>query len=71
MFPTRVTQRLQVLMQERIITNVLRSRSGKLTVPFMLRLFSYVPALRRIPARLIGVGIRPEHVKTPDRTDPR
>ncbi|MFZ0694603.1 MAG: hypothetical protein WAN51_10720 [Alphaproteobacteria bacterium] len=68
MFPTRVTQRLQVLMQERIITDVLRSRSGKLTVPFMLRLFNCFPVLRRIPARIIGVGIRPEHV-TPDRTD--
>jgi 2-polyprenyl-6-methoxyphenol hydroxylase-like FAD-dependent oxidoreductase len=62
--PTRITQRLQVLVQNRIISRVL-GRAGPLRPPLALRLFARVPALRRIPARLVGIGIRPEHVRTP------
>ena len=62
--PTRVTQRLQVLIQDRIIRRVLGS-PGKLSPPLAVRLIAGVPLLRRIPARLIGIGIRPEHVRTP------
>jgi 2-polyprenyl-6-methoxyphenol hydroxylase-like FAD-dependent oxidoreductase len=61
-FPTRFTQRLQVLIQNRIIGKVLAS-SNQLTPPWPLRLFNAFPMLRRIPARMIGVGVRPEHVK--------
>jgi 2-polyprenyl-6-methoxyphenol hydroxylase-like FAD-dependent oxidoreductase len=63
-FPTRVTQRLQVIMQERIISRVLDDTGG-LRVPTMLRLFQRCPWLRRLPARLVGIGVRPEHVRTP------
>ena len=35
-------------------------------LPFLFRLFNWFPVLRRIPARLIGVGVRPEHVHTPE-----
>jgi hypothetical protein len=28
--------------------------------------FRIMPVLRRIPARLVGIGIRPEHIRTPD-----
>ena len=62
MWPTRVTQRLQIFMQDRIVTRVLGAPGAKLSPPFMLRLFARFPLLRRIPARLIGMGVRPEHV---------
>jgi len=35
-------------------------------VPFALRLFEHVPFLRRIPARLVGLGVRREHIRSPD-----
>ena len=63
--PTRVTQRLQVLIQDRVIGRVIES-STKLTVPWPLKLLRQFPLLRRIPARLIGIGFRPEHVRTPN-----
>ncbi|HJY83102.1 MAG TPA: FAD-dependent oxidoreductase [Candidatus Binatia bacterium] len=65
-FPTRLTQRLQVLIQKRVISPVLGNRT-QLSLPWLLRLLRRWPWLRRIPARLIGLGFRPEHVKTPDR----
>ena len=42
---------------------VLFRSKGKLRPPFLLRLFGKYPVLRRLPARLIGMGIRPEHVR--------
>src|SRR2546422_3357534 len=62
--PTRVTQGLQVLIQRRVITRVLGG-ADQLEPPLLLPLFARFPVLRRLPARLIGVGIRPEHVATP------
>lgn len=64
--PTRVTQRLQVMVQRRIIARVL-GESGSLKPPLAVRLLARVPLLRRIPARIVGLGIRPEHV-TPELT---
>ena len=64
-FPTRVTQRLQIFIQDRVITRVLASQQ-QLKLPWPLRLIRRFPILPRIPARLVGIGIRPEHVKTRD-----
>jgi 2-polyprenyl-6-methoxyphenol hydroxylase-like FAD-dependent oxidoreductase len=65
-FPTRVTQTFQVFAHKRFIGPAL-SRSAKLQrLPFPLKLFQIFPLMRRIPARLIGIGARPEHVLTPD-----
>jgi 2-polyprenyl-6-methoxyphenol hydroxylase-like FAD-dependent oxidoreductase len=64
-FPTRATQRLQVVVQNRVIRRVLSS-SKPLTLPLALRLLQRWPILRRIPARLVGMGFRPEHIRTPD-----
>jgi 2-polyprenyl-6-methoxyphenol hydroxylase-like FAD-dependent oxidoreductase len=61
---TRIVQRFQILAQNRVVAPVLRSRTRTLRVPFALRLFIWFPWLRRIPARLVGIGFRPEHVKT-------
>ena len=63
MFPTRVTQRLQVLLQSTIIENAL-SRARPVTPPLLLRALLKVPLLRDLPARLVGVGVRPEHVSS-------
>jgi 2-polyprenyl-6-methoxyphenol hydroxylase-like FAD-dependent oxidoreductase len=64
MLPTRLTQAFQVFVQDRVITRVLGG-GGQVKVPGVVRLMQRFPALRRIPARLIGIGVRPEHVRTP------
>jgi 2-polyprenyl-6-methoxyphenol hydroxylase-like FAD-dependent oxidoreductase len=64
-FPTRATQKLQIAVQNRVIRRVLGS-SGPLKLPFLLRLVRRFPVLRRIPARVIGIGFRPEHIQTRD-----
>ena len=63
--PARATQWVQVQLQNRIVTPVLRSADTP-SPPLPLRLLERFPLLRRIPAYLIGVGVRPEHVTTPD-----
>ncbi|MGH6770657.1 MAG: FAD-dependent oxidoreductase [Xanthobacteraceae bacterium] len=70
MFPTRATQRLQVLIQNNILSRVLASRTAP-KPPWPVRLLGRCPMLQRIPARLIGLGIRPEHVRTPEAVPPR
>jgi len=62
-WPVRLTQRLQILAQDRIIARVLKS-NAPLEPPLLLRLLSRSPLLQRIPGRLIGMGVRPEHVAT-------
>jgi 2-polyprenyl-6-methoxyphenol hydroxylase-like FAD-dependent oxidoreductase len=72
-FPTRAMQKLQVMVQNGVIRRVLASsrRSGSepssqpFTLPWPLRLLRRWPILRRIPARVIGMGFRPEHVRSP------
>jgi 2-polyprenyl-6-methoxyphenol hydroxylase-like FAD-dependent oxidoreductase len=60
--PTRVTQRGQVIVQNRIIGRVLTTQATSFSLPLPLRLLRDWPFLRRIPARIIGMGVRPEHV---------
>ncbi|GEO13616.1 FAD-dependent oxidoreductase [Microvirga aerophila] len=62
--PTRLTQRLQVLIQNRMIRGVLGSQ-GSIAAPWFVRLFFSWPFSRRLPARVIGMGFRPEHVHLP------
>jgi 2-polyprenyl-6-methoxyphenol hydroxylase-like FAD-dependent oxidoreductase len=64
-FPTRVTQRLQVFIQNRVIRRVL-SGTAPPDPPFVLKLAQWFPVLQRQLARLIGVGVRPEHIHTPE-----
>jgi 2-polyprenyl-6-methoxyphenol hydroxylase-like FAD-dependent oxidoreductase len=65
--PTRLTQRVQVFMQERVIRSVLSSSQQAMSLPLALRLLRRWPLLQRIPAYLVGVGVRPEHVRVPAR----
>jgi 2-polyprenyl-6-methoxyphenol hydroxylase-like FAD-dependent oxidoreductase len=60
--PTRLTQRLQVLIQNRLISRVLNSR-GSVSPPWLLRVLAGWPLFRRLPARIVGMGFRPEHVR--------
>jgi 2-polyprenyl-6-methoxyphenol hydroxylase-like FAD-dependent oxidoreductase len=62
-WPTQMTQRMQLLLQDRVIKTVLAG-DGPLVPPWPLQLIARFPVLRRIPARLIGMGFRPEHVRT-------
>jgi len=68
-FPTRATQRLQLVLQNNVIRRVLAS-TKPLTLPLLLKLVQKWPPLRRIPARVIGIGFRPEHVSSPERPRP-
>jgi 2-polyprenyl-6-methoxyphenol hydroxylase-like FAD-dependent oxidoreductase len=63
--PMRFTQGLQLAAQQTIISRVLASHERP-KPPLFLKLFGIFPILRRIPARLVGIGIRPEHVQTPE-----
>jgi 2-polyprenyl-6-methoxyphenol hydroxylase-like FAD-dependent oxidoreductase len=63
-WPTHMTQRMQLFVQNRVIKPVL-DNAAPLSPPLAFRLLGRFPFLRRIPARLIGMGFRPEHVRTP------
>jgi 2-polyprenyl-6-methoxyphenol hydroxylase-like FAD-dependent oxidoreductase len=65
MFPTRATQRMQLLAQSKLLGRMLSSRALP-TPPLPMRLISRFPLLQRIPARVVGLGFRPEHIATPD-----
>jgi 2-polyprenyl-6-methoxyphenol hydroxylase-like FAD-dependent oxidoreductase len=60
----RVIQRMQVRIQNTILNRVLTGQQGP-SPPFVVRLLNWFPVLRRLPARLVGLGVRPEHVRTP------
>ena len=60
--PTEATQRLQVAAQNRVISRILTS-GRPLALPWEMRLLKWLPALRRLTARVLGLGFRPEHVK--------
>jgi 2-polyprenyl-6-methoxyphenol hydroxylase-like FAD-dependent oxidoreductase len=68
-FPARMTQAGQIFIQKRVITRVLGG-TQPLSPPLILKLFGWFPLLRRIPARLVGIGVRPEHVRTQEAASP-
>jgi len=65
-FPTRFTQRLQLLMQNNLIAPAL-SDGGEPKAPWLMKMIQW-PLLNRLPGRLIALGVRPEHVGTPKAT---
>ena len=67
-FPARVTQGLQLFLQKTVIKRAL-SAEAPMTPPLPMRALLAVPYLNRIPARLIGLGVRPEHVSAEIRAD--
>ncbi len=63
-WPTRVIQRMQVFIHRYVITG--RSSGNDDKLPLFLRLFIWLPFLRTWPARMIGLGLRPEHIHSPE-----
>jgi 2-polyprenyl-6-methoxyphenol hydroxylase-like FAD-dependent oxidoreductase len=61
-WPARVIQRIQVFVHRHVVTG--RATSGKSSLSLMPRLLRAFPILRQIPARLVGLGPRPEHVRS-------
>ncbi len=64
-FPTKMTQRIQVFLHKHFLSPVLSNRA-QTRPPLVLILLRHFPRLRRVTARLVGLGFRPEHVRTPD-----
>ena len=64
-FPVKMTQRLQVVVQDQIISGALRPGNHPTRVPLILRLISAMPWLQGFPARIVALGVRPEHVHSP------
>jgi 2-polyprenyl-6-methoxyphenol hydroxylase-like FAD-dependent oxidoreductase len=64
-FPVRVTQAMQVIVQNNIISVALKPGDGPLRAPLFARLINALPWLQGITARFIGLGARPEHVHSP------
>jgi 2-polyprenyl-6-methoxyphenol hydroxylase-like FAD-dependent oxidoreductase len=62
-WPTKVTQRIQIFVQDHVVGPVLAG-TKRPKPPRAAKLLDWFPALRRIPARVIGIGVRPEHVRT-------
>jgi 2-polyprenyl-6-methoxyphenol hydroxylase-like FAD-dependent oxidoreductase len=63
-FPTRVTQGFQIFAHKRLLGPALSRQTPIRRLPLLLRLLQWFPVLRRIPARLVGIGVRPEHVRS-------
>jgi len=64
-FPTRMTQSMQMAIQNNVMTRVLGAKVDP-KPPFAVKLLNAFPYLRRFPARIMGLGFRPEHVHTPE-----
>jgi 2-polyprenyl-6-methoxyphenol hydroxylase-like FAD-dependent oxidoreductase len=64
-FPVRMTQRVQVVAQNNIISLALKPGNQPLKAPLIARVINAVPWLQGITARLVAVGVRPEHVHSP------
>jgi 2-polyprenyl-6-methoxyphenol hydroxylase-like FAD-dependent oxidoreductase len=66
MLPTRIVQAAQKAVHDRVLTPLVVRKAVLDKVPLPLRLFQRFPVLRRIPARLVGLGVRREHIRSPD-----
>jgi 2-polyprenyl-6-methoxyphenol hydroxylase-like FAD-dependent oxidoreductase len=69
-FPMKVIQKIQTTMQQNVIDKVLRS-DQPVKAPWAIKLFNTFPFLQRIPARIVGMGVRPEHIHTQPHPLPR
>lgn len=65
-FPTVMTQKLQVAIQNNVIRPALESTVA-MSAPWPVKLLNLIPPLRGIPAALIGEGFRPEHIRSPEK----
>jgi len=66
LWPTKATQAMQVAIQNNVLVPVMSSGAGEtLEVPLPMRVLTALPPLQRLFARLLGMGVRPEHVRSP------
>ena len=65
LFPTRATQMLQIQMQNNVLAPVITGKNAELKVPLAMRMLTALPPLQRFLARMVGLGVRPEHVESP------
>jgi 2-polyprenyl-6-methoxyphenol hydroxylase-like FAD-dependent oxidoreductase len=66
-FPVKMTQRLLVLVQNNVVSATLKDSGRPLKLPLFARILNALPWLRGVTARFIGIGVRPEHVASPQR----
>ncbi|HEY1311243.1 MAG TPA: FAD-dependent oxidoreductase, partial [Pseudolabrys sp.] len=64
-FPTWFTQRVQVTLQNNLIGPALQGTGKRPRAPLLMKLIQW-PLLRRIPGRVLALGVRPEHIRTPE-----
>jgi len=62
----KVIQGLQVAVHNRVLKPTVSGRVRALTIPWPVKVLDAVPWLRRWPAQLLGMGVRPEHIRSPD-----
>ncbi len=60
--PAKLTQAMQLAVQKRVISNVLRATATP-RPPWLVRMLGRFPFLQRFPARIAGIGFRPEHIR--------
>ncbi len=63
-WPTRMIQGMQIFIHRRVVTGQTSDEKNE-SLPFFLRLLKWFPILRQLPARFIGLGPRPEHIRSP------
>ena len=66
LFPVKVLQGLQVAVHDRVLKPTISGGERVLTVPWPLKMLNAVPWLQRWPAQFLGLGVRPEHIRSPD-----
>jgi 2-polyprenyl-6-methoxyphenol hydroxylase-like FAD-dependent oxidoreductase len=66
-YPTRMTQRFQLFAHRHLLRPALSHKTQIRQLPLAFKLLRRFPVLRRIPARLLGLGFRPEHVRTGEK----
>jgi len=66
-FPVRMTQTMQVVVQNNIISVALKPGNQPLRAPLFARLVNAIPWLQGITARFVAIGVRSEHVHSPAR----
>jgi 2-polyprenyl-6-methoxyphenol hydroxylase-like FAD-dependent oxidoreductase len=64
-FPTRFTQRVQITLQNNLIGPALQGTGKRPRAPLLMKMMQW-PLLRRIPGRVLALGVRPEHIRTPE-----
>jgi 2-polyprenyl-6-methoxyphenol hydroxylase-like FAD-dependent oxidoreductase len=65
-FPVRMTQAMQVVVQNKLISAALKAGDRPLRAPLLARIVTAIPWLQGITARFVALGVRPEHVRSPE-----